>query len=52
MKVFETAKWIWDVADTQNKDEYVEFFKRIELKTNEKTVMRISCDVDYTLFIN
>lgn len=52
MKVFETAKWIWDVPNTQNKDEYVEFFKRIELNTGKKTVMRISCDGDYTLFIN
>ena len=52
MKVFETAKWIWDAPNTQNKDEYVEFFKRIELNANEKTVMRISCDGDYTLFVN
>ena len=52
MKVFETAKWIWDAPNTQNKDEYVEFFKRIELKPNKKTVIRISCDGDYTLFIN
>ena len=52
MKVFKTAKWIWDVPNTQNKDEYVEFFKRIELNTGKKTVMRISCDGDYTLFIN
>ena len=51
-EIFKTAKWIWDIADTQNKDEYVEFFKRIELNANKKTVMHISCDGDYTLFIN
>ncbi len=52
MKIFETAKWIWRVADEQSKDEYVEFFKRITLRADEKTVVRISCDGDYTLFIN
>ncbi len=52
MKAFETAKWIWDVANTRQKDEYVEFFKRVTLDAKQKTVMRISCDGDYTLFIN
>ncbi len=52
MKAFETAKWIWDAVGTQNKDEYVEFFKRIHLKASKKTVVRLSCDSDYTLFIN
>ena len=52
MKAFETAKWIWDAVGTQNKDEYVEFFKRVNLNAGKKTTMRLSCDGDYTLFIN
>ena len=52
MTVFDRAKWIWDVANTQNKDEYVEFFKRIPLTKKAKTVVRLSCDGDYTLFVN
>ena len=52
MKVFERAKWIWNAPNTQNKDEYVEFYKSLQLTANEKTVIRISCDGDYTLFIN
>ncbi len=51
-RIFEKAKWIWDVANTQNADEYVEFFRYISLNAQEKTTFRISCDGDYTLFIN
>ena len=51
-KVFEEAKWIWDVANTQNADEYVEFYRLVSLKSNKNTTIRISCDGDYTLFIN
>lgn len=52
MKVFETAKWIWDAVGTQNSDEYVEFSRRIHLTAGKKTAVRLSCDGDYTLFIN
>ena len=52
MKAFENAKWIWDIPNTANKDEYMEFIKRVQLTAGKKTTMRISCDGDYTLFIN
>ena len=52
MQSFEKAKWIWNAVGTQNKDEHVEFFKRIHLKAGKRTIVRLSCDSDYTLFIN
>ena len=52
MKAFKNAKWIWDIPNTANKDEYVEFIKRLQLTAEKKTTMRISCDGDYTLFVN
>ena len=52
MQLDNKAKWIWNIAGTQNKDEYIEFFRRINLNVGKKTVVRLSCDSDYTLFIN
>ena len=52
MQSFEKAKWIWNAVGTQNKYEHVEFFKRIHLKAGKRTIVRLSCDSDYTLFIN
>ena len=50
MKAFNLSKWIW--LHTENrKDEYGEFFA--SFIANEKpTVCRLSCDGDYTLFLN
>ena len=50
MKVFEKAKWIW-LHKKETKDEYVDFFGAFTAKKNF-AVCRISCDGDYTLFIN
>ena len=51
MAIFENAKWIWhrDVAEA---DEYCEFFAEFDLANTEDAICRISCDSDYTLFIN
>lgn len=49
MSLFEKSNWIWfDTKDSN--DEYGEFFTEFE-SCNEATC-RISCDGDYTLFIN
>lgn len=50
VKSFENAKWIWINADG-NKDEYGEFFATFSAK-KASCKCRISCDGDYTLFIN
>ena len=47
---FKNAKWIW-VSDNAGADEYGEFFSRF-YRGEGQTVVRISCDGDYTLFIN
>ena len=49
-KTFQNAKWIWCNGDAQV-DEYGEFFTSF-LWQKGKTVCRISCDGDYTLWIN
>ena len=41
MKAFENAKWIWDIPNTANKDEYVEFIKRVQLTAGKKTTIMI-----------
>lgn len=61
MKIFENAKWIW-CEKTAGEDEYGEFYPRLYLTEDteekaqrsrrEKVVCRISCDGDYTLFLN
>lgn len=50
MQVFESAKWIW-LHNEQSRDEYGEFFA-VFTSDKENAVCRISCDGDYTLFVN
>ena len=50
MTIFNSAKWIW-INKEKNKDEYGEFFA-LFFTTRKPTVCRLSCDGDYTLFIN
>ena len=61
MRIFEKAQWIW-CKKTAGEDEYGEFYPRLYLPEvteekkrsgrGEKVVCRISCDGDYTLFLN
>ena len=48
MSVFENSKFIW-INDT-NIDTYGEFYA--SFKANSSPICRVSCDGDYTLFIN
>lgn len=48
MKIFEKSKFIW-ISDT-GKDIYAEFYGKFYGKCD--TLCRISCDGDYTLYIN
>ena len=50
MRVFENAKWIW-INREQNRDEYGEFFAPFSC-FGKNAVCRLSCDGDYTLYIN
>lgn len=50
MPVFENAKWIWNKKESFG-DEYCEFYKEFEFK-GKKAFLNISCDSDYTLYIN
>lgn len=50
MPEFEHAKWIW-INNKQNKDEYGEFLTNFTSK-KQSTICRLSCDGDYTLFVN
>lgn len=48
--LFEKSRWIW--ADCENcEDQYTEYIDTVEA-TNEQTLLRLSCDTDYTLYIN
>ena len=49
--VFETAKWIWSSKE-YGADEYGEFFKKFNAKSCNNIFCRISCDGDYTLYVN
>jgi len=51
MSVFNRAKWIW-IGKEDSVDEYGEFFTKFTAKADEKTLCRLSCDGDYTLFVN
>ncbi len=51
MKVFEKSKWIWHTAEDLA-DDYGEFFEKFEAKRGDKIICRLSCDGDYTLFVN
>ena len=50
MKAFQLAKWIW-LHKENKKDEYGEFFAPF-FPFKKKALCRISCDGDYTLFLN
>ena len=46
---FNNSKWIW-INDCAGIDEYAEFYDEFDF--SESAVIRLSCDSDYTLFIN
>ena len=50
MTAFNSAKWIWasEVID----DSYVDFVAEFSAEKNNGYTIRISCDTDYTLFVN
>ncbi len=50
MSIFNKAKWIWFSADESN-DEYGDFFNTLKY-VDGNALLRISCDGDYTLYIN
>ena len=50
MSVFENSKWIWNKHKSFG-DEYCEFYKEF-LFDGTKVFLNISCDSDYTLYIN
>ncbi|MBE6608601.1 MAG: hypothetical protein E7633_08605 [Ruminococcaceae bacterium] len=50
MNVFKNSKWIW-ISDEDKIDEYADFCDKISY-SGGNTVMNISCDSDYTLYIN
>lgn len=49
MKVFESAKWIWQNTSPKA-DEYVEFYGKFPYR--KQCVFRVSVDGDYVLFVN
>ncbi len=49
--IFQQAQWIW-VNATAAKDEYGEFFIPFTYDGKGKVSCKLSCDGDYTLFIN
>ena len=50
MRVFKKSKWIW-ISNELNKDEYGEFFTSFYCE-GSNAECRISCDGDYTMFVN
>ena len=48
--MLEKSKWIWKQGEV-DADEYAEFYKSFEWNGG-KCICRLSCDSDYTLFIN
>lgn len=50
MASFEKAKWIW-ISETEEPDSYGEFITSFSWQKGQ-TLCRISCDGDYTLFVN
>lgn len=51
MGIFEKSNWIW-YTNEHLADDYGEFFEAFEAKRGEKAICRLSCDGDYTLFVN
>ena len=50
MKVFQKSNWIWDKLAV-GADTYCEFVKQFDYD-GEKCFCNLSCDSDYTLFVN
>ncbi len=50
MNVFEKSKWIW-ISNEDSIDEYADFCDTVTY-SGGNAVMNISCDSDYTLYIN
>ena len=48
--MFEKSKWIW-IANGECADQYAEFCDSVSFD-GKRTMLRISCDSDYTLYIN
>ena len=48
--MFKNSKWIW-INNESNKDEYAEFFVDF-FTTKKQGIIHLSCDSDYTLFVN
>ena len=49
--MFEASKWVWLSGQAQA-DEYCEFFTAFEVADVTQVLCRLSCDSDYTLFVN
>ncbi len=45
------AKWIWDKAK-HDQDEYSEFFVNFQCLSDKKTMLKISCDGIYSVYLN
>ena len=50
MKVFEKSKWIW-IKEGEGPDQYADFRDTV-CHSGKKTVINISADSDYTLYVN
>lgn len=51
MNAFEKSKWIW-YKNEDTPDDYGEFYESFDAKPGDTVICRISCDGDYTLFVN
>lgn len=45
------AKWIWQ-NNNNNKNEYINFIDEFSNEDNSNIILNISCDTDYTVYIN
>ena len=50
MSIFEQSKWIW-IAQGESSDSYAEFCDRVTYDGGQ-ALLNISCDTDYTLYVN
>ncbi len=51
MKTFENSKWIW-LAQGEMADSYADFYDSFEYSSNDRVIMNVSADSDYTLYVN
>ena len=51
MGIFEKSKWIW-LAEGSSYDQYAEFVDTVAYNGEGKMFINLSCDTDYTLFVN